>query len=199
VLCKLAAQASNLECLRGQNPAGLPIPPAAIRARPRDRTALADHTKGAGTQYGGHGVLGRSRTCNIQHLGLASLPGWSTRTSEPLTRIERVTCRLRGDRSCRLSYKGIGPVPPSMATSAGRESRPGRLVARYAEGAGAPSGTALGGRYGGSYRNRALAGDPGFEPGLACPSPGPEPGVLPITPVAIECGRRESNPHLYEV
>jgi hypothetical protein len=47
-----------------------------------------------------------------------------------------------------------------------------------------------------------MADDPGFEPGQAFPSPGPEPGVLPVTPVVIEpvqadreCGRRESNAH----
>src|SRR5215471_11876341 len=40
---------------------------------------------------------------------------------------------------------------------------------------------------------RGLAGDPGFEPGQAWPSPGPEPGVLPITPVSIAYGRGESN------
>jgi hypothetical protein len=42
---------------------------------------------------------------------------------------------------------------------------------------------------------RGMAGDPGFEPGL----PDPESGVLPVTPVSIEYGRRDSNAHLAEL
>jgi hypothetical protein len=74
--------------------------------------------------------------------------------------VEPAASSISGWSLCQLGYEHVEPPPGAD---------PGHPP--YESGAAAVRG--------------GVAGEPGFEPGLACPSPGPEPGVLPVTPFPI--------------
>src|SRR5215475_12532282 len=83
--------------------------------------------------------------------------------------VEPATSSISGWSLCQLGYEHVEPPP------------------------GADPGHPL-------YESRAaavrggVAGEPGFEPGQAWPSPGPEPGVLPVTPFPIGTGGGSRTP-----
>jgi hypothetical protein len=103
--------------------------------------------RAGGCRPGGQGALGGSRTLTTsrpQTPQACASTSSATSAREPQRGFEPRTPPLRKACSDRLSYRGMLPVPPTVAASAGRESPAAAGGdARYAAGGGTPSGAAV--------------------------------------------------------